>query len=100
MYRLIRSVSIKAGKNVEVRQVAQEIADYINKNYSQAKVQIGNQMFGDLAKIFWFGDIESLASLEELNQKLQMDQAYQGIVAKLADISIEGSAKDMLFNIP
>jgi len=100
MYRAILSAGIKAGKNAEVRQVAQEIADYLNKNHSQVKVQIGNQVFGKVGKISWFADYESLAVYEEMAQKLQMDEAYQGIIAKLADILIEGSGKVKMYNIP
>jgi len=100
MYRLIRSVGIKIGKNAEVTQVAQEIADYINKNNSQTKVQIGTQVFADLGRIFWFADYESLAALEGIMQKIQADEKYISLVLKLSDIVIEGSAKDMLFNIP
>ena len=100
MYRLLRTGGIKAGKNVEAMQAAQKIAEHINKNYSQTKLQVATQVFGDLGKICWFGDFESLAAIEEMTQKLQADEAFMGFVAKLSNFMIDGSGKDELYNIP
>jgi hypothetical protein len=82
---------------MESTQIAQEIAAYINKNYPQTKVQVCTSVFSDLQKVVWFADYESLALIQDIGQKLMVDEKYLAIVMKMGDKVIEGSGKDELF---
>ncbi len=97
MYKVLRSVGIKTGAALEGLQLAQESTEYINKNYPEASVNTYIQIFGDLGKIVWIADYETLANVEEVGQKLTVDEGYLGIVSKFSDLVIEGSWKDELF---
>ena len=99
MYRLIRSVKLKPATALESIQIAQEIAEYVNKNYSQTKSQVYTPVFSELQKVFWFSDFENLSVIEEFGQKIMADEGYMSIVVKLADKIIEGSVKDELFSL-
>ena len=102
MYRLELSAGIKAGKNAEMMQQAQEITNYVNENYLpyfQNKTQFGVQAFGTVGRIVWFLDYKNMALIEEYGQKLESDTAYQERVRKISDLIIEGSVSQRLFNI-
>jgi hypothetical protein len=97
MYRLLRSIKVKPATAMESIQIAQEIANYVNKNYPKVNVQVCIPIFSELQKIVWFADYESLTFIQELNLKIMADEKYMAIVLKLADKIIEGSGKDELF---
>lgn len=97
MYKLLRSIKIKPATAFESMQIAQEIAEYVNKKYPQSKVQVFIPVFSELQKIVWFSEAENLTVIEEISQKLMTDEGYLAIVMKLGDKVIEGSGKDELF---
>lgn len=96
MYRLQRTGNISRGKVLEARQWAKEVAEYINKNYAPVSVQAYSEIFGDIGKVYWYTDAEDLASIEDFNAQLLMDQGYQALVNKTADLFVKGSIHDRL----
>ncbi|MCP4602749.1 MAG: hypothetical protein GY847_19910 [Proteobacteria bacterium] len=97
MYRLLRSVAVKSGAGAQALQLAQESADYINKKYPDVSIGTYVQLFGSLGKIVWIADYENLNLVEEIGQKLAMDDDYLTLLGNLGNLVIEGSWKDELF---
>jgi hypothetical protein len=96
MFKLMRTVMIKPGPAAESFQIAQGIAEYLNKKYS-TNVKVFMPVFSNLPRIIWFSEYENLGIIEEIGQKLRADADYLTLVNKLADKVIEGSPEDELF---
>jgi hypothetical protein len=96
MFKLIRTVGIKPGPAMEAFLIAQEIAEYLNKNYA-TNVKVFMPVFSELSKIAWFSEYENLTVIEENGKKLRTDEKFLALVNKMANKVIEGSGKDELF---
>ncbi|MEW6187559.1 MAG: hypothetical protein AB1585_17660 [Thermodesulfobacteriota bacterium] len=96
MYTLVRTIGLIPGPATEAFQVALEITEYLNKNYS-TNLKVFIPIFTTLSKVAWIGNYENLSIIEEINRKLRTDQGYWALVAKMGEKVIEGSGKDELF---
>ena len=93
MVRWMRTARAKATKVPQAIQWAKEITEYVNaKHGAQTSVYVDS--FGDHPTIRWFADVESLAVLEQKFGQIMTDQGYWQVIAKAADLFIEGSIED------
>ena len=98
MIRLERSVRTKPGKMGEALAWANEIAKYINDRSPDGNdVLVFNQMFGDVGAVGWFLDTANLNDLSVLMGDLAADQEYWAVVNKGADLVVEATAQDRLW---
>jgi len=91
-----RSALSKPGKFFELLQIAQEATSYFNKNYPEITLQLFLEIFGDVGKIYWVSEFETLDTFMELNTKTMADQGYISIVNKATDLVVDGGFKDTL----
>ena len=96
MFRLHRTGHVSRGKALEGIKWAKEVAEYINARYAPISVQAYSEIFGAIGTVHWYADYEDLATLERFNGQLLMDQEYQALISKTADLFIEGSFHDTL----
>ena len=95
MYRWSRAAYIAAGKMEGALAWAQEIAAYVSANYG-IDVAVGLEAFGEVGRVHWFSEPESLAQWEEINAKLMADPAYMAKINEAADLFMAGTTKDTL----
>lgn len=95
--RFQRTGLITSGKAAEAGAFAVKVTKYINDNYSETKVTVYMEAFGDLGRVHWFADYKDLATLQMVTEKLQVDQSYNALVATATGLFVEGSMHDKLY---
>lgn len=96
--RFQRTGLIASGKAAEAAQFAVKVTKYINDNYSETRVTVYMEAFGDLGRVHWFADYKDLATLQVVTEKLQVDQGYNALVATATGLFVEGSMHDKLYS--
>jgi hypothetical protein len=91
--RLHRTVQISAPRALEALQFAGEVAQYINANSSGMQVTAHVERFGK-QRVHFFADADDIAALERAQDALLADQDYLAIVAKGAELFIDGTLED------
>jgi hypothetical protein len=98
MVRFERTVRIRPGKFVEALQWANEVARFVNGKFSDNnELLVFNRLFGDYPTIAWAVDAPDLATMESTLQQLVADPAYWAVVNKGADLLVEGTGHDALW---
>ena len=97
MVRFERSARIARGKLLEARKWAQEIADYTNKNHPEGKLQVFSERYGNIGKLLWQVDFDDLVTLDRYNTSFDKDQGYWTLVNKSADLLVEDSVMDRVY---
>jgi len=97
MIRFERSARIARGKLLEARKWAQEIADYTNKNHPEGKLQAFSERYGNIGKLLWQVDFDNLTALDRYQESFDNDQAYWTLVNKSADLLVEDSVMDTVY---
>lgn len=97
MVRWQRSIRAKGTKILQAIQWAKEVTDYVNGKQPDYKVQVFSSAFGDVNMLVWHADFEDLAALDKYGKFFNMDQGYQELVMKAAELFIEGSVYDSAF---
>ena len=97
MIRWQRSIRAKGSKFLEALQWAKEVTEYVNSKQPNYKAQAYTSAFGDVNMLVWHVDFEDLADLDKYGKFFNMDQGYQALVKKAADLFIEGSLYDSVF---
>ncbi len=88
--------SIRSARNQAAGAIAwaKEVTDYLNDKYAGTKVQVFAHRFGDVSTIVWEADFDTLANLDDYQHTLNENEEYWGVVAKSADLFVEGSVDD------
>jgi len=97
MVRFERSAHIARGKLLEARQWAQEIADYTNKHHPEGKLQAFSERYGNIGKVMWQVDFDNLGALDKYQASFDSDQGYWALVNKSADLLVEDSVMDTVY---
>jgi hypothetical protein len=98
MVRFERSVRTKPGKMGEALAWANEVAKYINDRSPDGNdVLVFNQLFGDVGAVGWFVDTANLNDLNVMMSDLAADEKYWAVVNKGADLLVEATAQDRLW---
>jgi hypothetical protein len=97
MLRFERSARIARGKLLEARQWAQEVTDYANKNHPEGKLQVFSERFGNIGKLCWQADFDDLAALDRYQASFGSDQGYWALVNKSAELLVEDSVRDTVY---
>ncbi len=98
MFRFQRSGRTKNGKTPQAIMWAKEIAEYLKGKYPQISIQVYAQLFGDFSTIYWISDYNDLATIENLNKQIMLDQGYWAMVNKGMEMFIEGGFNDTLMS--
>ena len=93
--RFHRTATIAAGQIGPATVFATEVAEYASKIWP-GTVTAYVEAFGRLGQIHWFADAEDIATVEKANNELNADEGYLALLAKAADLFIEGSGHDTL----
>lgn len=94
MIRFERTLRAVGGKGREAIAWAQEVTAYLNGKFGQANFQVFTQRFGEINTISWQADFDSLASLDNYQQAVNVDMGYWELVDKTDGLFLEGSIHD------
>jgi hypothetical protein len=96
MYRWIRTVRIKAGRDVAAQEVCKAIVDLLNKKYPGHAYEAHVEVFGAGSTIHFTAVFANLAARETMTDQVATDAEYQALSQKGSDTAIEGSTHDTL----
>lgn len=96
MIRVIRSARIKAGKGEEARKWAKDVANYLNEKHPGHVWEACTEVFGAFGTLHWTATYASLAEWEADTGKWNASPAWVDLVAKAADLTVEGSWHDVV----
>jgi len=97
MIRFHRSIRSSRNNGANAIAWSKELTDYLNGKYAGTKVQVFAHRFGDVSTIVWEADFDTLANLDDYQHTLNGNEEYWAIVAKSADLFVEGSVYDTVF---
>lgn len=97
MIRFQRSLRTTGARGREALAWAQEVTTYLNGKFKQTNLQAFTQRFGDVNKVSWQADFDTLASLESYQQAVNVDQGYWELVDKANGLFMDGSIDDTVF---
>jgi hypothetical protein len=97
MIRFQRSLRAIGGKGREAVAWAQELTTYLNSKFGETNLQVFTQRFGDINTIAWQADFDSLASLNNYQQAVNVDTGYWELVDKTDGLFVDGSIHDTVF---
>jgi hypothetical protein len=99
MYRFTRTAVALPGQGPASMEFAGRIASHITLNHG-VEVSFGLEIGGQVGRVYWYSDHESLAAFEELNAGLMQDEAVSAMVSDAAgDLFIAGETYDTLVQI-
>jgi hypothetical protein len=94
MIRFERTLRAAGGKGREAIAWAQEVTAYLNGKFAETNLQVFTQRFGEVNTISWQADFDSLASLDNFQQAINVDMGYWELVGKTNGLFLEGSIND------
>jgi hypothetical protein len=97
MVRFERSARVAQGKLREARQWAQEVTEYANKNHPDAKLHVFSQRFGNIGRVSWQADFDSLDALDKYQQSFDKDKGYWALVNQSTKLFVENTFEDTVF---
>ncbi|MDA2923601.1 DUF6039 family protein [Acidobacteria bacterium AH-259-L09] len=83
MITWVRTASIQDGEMQEAFAWAVKVASYVNKNISEANVQVMRNVGGPVYQLHWVCNYESLAAFEEVMKKVEEDSGYQELLTEV-----------------
>jgi hypothetical protein len=96
MYRLVRTVRIKADKAPEAYRWAKEGVALIGKKIPGHALEANQEVFGNHLTLHWTATFTDLADLQSWDATLDTDSEYLAWGSKRADFMIEGSMHDTI----
>ena len=96
MIRYIRSVSVNQGKFPQASKMAVELAAYMNEHFPGHNMRAHVQVMGDVNKLHWISEYESIAQIEQLFDELHADDGYMNFWRHAAeqDLFVPGTMRD------
>ena len=77
---------------------ANEVAEYINSQYKEAKLLVFTERFGSLNNIYWYADAEDLATLDQWQKQIAADRGYRDLRRKAIDLFVQDSVQDIVLS--
>ena len=98
MVRFQRTMRVKPGKLMEAIKWAKEVAGFVNAQFEdQNDLQVFVLQFGDYGTIAWAVDVEDAATLSQNMSQLIADPSYWAVVNQGADLAVEATGQDSLW---
>jgi hypothetical protein len=94
MIIFVRTARTVRGKRGEAKKWAIEITDYINAVCPDIQCKVFIPRFGEMNRIYWHTDFESLSALEEWQKKMAMDEGYSKLRIHAQDLLSQDSIED------
>ncbi len=98
MIRYVRSARSIYGRGGEAINWANEVAGYINTQYTEVKVSVFTVRFGSMNNIYWYVDVEDLAALDRWQKQIGADRGYRDLRRKAVDLFMQDSVQDMVLS--
>jgi hypothetical protein len=93
MIKRIVSAKPKNENIIDARQWSQEINEYVNRKYPRLAQEAYFERFGDVYRIHFFSQAETLADLEKILAEIQTDKEYGAIFMRGQKLFVDGSSK-------
>jgi hypothetical protein len=92
----VRAIDSRAGKAREAVQWAQDAANWINERQPGSNLQVFREVFGHAGTLYWVGDAENVAMIEQRTAEREADPEWQVLVERCAGLFLPGSIRDTL----
>lgn len=96
MYRWTRTVQIQGGKLTEGLGWALDMTKYVNEKMPDLHASCWMESFGELQRIQWTCELESLDDFAGKTEKLLQDKSYMTRLTQSAALFIPGTGRDTL----
>lgn len=102
MITVVRSANIHQDADLDAAyEWAAKVAMYLNENFEAygGSIQAQRNVGGPLYQVHWIGTVESLAQLEETDQRVQADEGYGSLLEEAHEQSFfeRSSAVDHIY---
>lgn len=94
-----RTVLIASGQTARATQFAVAVTDHVNQLIPEAGVKVYAEVLGDVGKLHWFVDYESLAQLEAFSERLAADEVYNQMLADIEGAFVPGHIHDTVYEL-
>jgi hypothetical protein len=96
MIKLVRSMQPRMGKGIEVVQHAKAIADYVNRKFPSMHLEVFTAESGHHGTIYWLGESESLATLEQEDAAIAADPGWAALWQEADGLYVDGSLYNLM----
>jgi len=98
MIRYVRSARSIYGRGGEALKWANEVAGYVNTQYTEVKLTVFTVRFGSMNDIYWYADLEDLAALDRWQKQIGADRGYRDLRRKAVDLFVQDSVQDRVLS--
>ena len=98
MIRYMRSARSMYGRGGEAIQWATEVAGYVNTQYPEVRLSVFTARFGSMNDIYWYADLEDLATLDRWQKQIGADRGYRDLRRKAVDLFVQDSVQDRVLS--
>lgn len=92
-----RTVLIAPGQTERALQFAVAVTEHVTQTFPEITVEVYTEILGDVGKVHWFIDYESLAQLEVHLQTLATDATYSQMLADIGGAFVAGHTHDTVY---
>jgi hypothetical protein len=95
MIKIVRSMQPRMGKSSEAVQHARAVADYVNRKFPSMHLEVFMAESGTFGTIYWLGESESLATLEQEDAALAADPGWAALWKEAEGLYLDGSLHNL-----
>ena len=93
MIKRLYSIKPKEEKYFDAREYANEVLEFAINKYPQTSPEVYIERFGDVLRIYFISQFETLADLEKTVAEMMADDEYIAMQMKGAALFVEGSTR-------
>ena len=94
MIKVVRSVHPRMGKGLEAMQHAKALTDYANRKFPAMHWEVFMAESGKIGTIYWLGESESLATLEQEDAAFGADPGWMALLQQGDSLWVDGSFRN------
>jgi hypothetical protein len=91
MIKIVRSMQPRMGTGIEAVQHAKAVADYVNRKFPSMHLEAFMAESGKHGTIYWLGESESLATLEQEDAAFAADPGWAALWQEAESLYMDGS---------
>ena len=95
MIKLVRSMQPRLGKESQAVQHAKNVVDYINRTFPAMHLEVYAAESGQHGTIYWLGESESLAALEQEDAAIAADPGWAALWQGAEGLYLDGSLHNL-----
>ncbi|WP_395402750.1 hypothetical protein ACHMW6_30710 [Pseudoduganella sp. UC29_106] len=96
MITFSRTANVAPGKTTEAIKFAKTIQAYLKEGYG-IELEVMLPFGGNPLRVAWTGRFDSVAKIDEFQQKMMGDQQYWNIISQYKDCLLPGSVNDSIW---